>query len=151
MVTREGKCRWCGVHREFDDAQTGVKKIFPTRDQCQLGPFTSGSRRQFNYWTAGTTGCLLFYRYEEMVSAGKVELGGLSRSASHRNFGNILGAYYAIRCGLPVSRLICASNRNNVLSDFIRTGTYDRRREFHKTESPSMDILNLVQRSNAAV
>jgi threonine synthase len=57
------------------------------------------------------------------------------------NFGNILAAYYASRCGLPVSRLICASNRNKVLADFINTGTYDRRREFFKTESPSMDIL----------
>jgi threonine synthase len=57
------------------------------------------------------------------------------------NFGNILAAYYAIRCGLPVSQLICASNRNKVLTDFIRTGVYDRRREFFKTESPSMDIL----------
>ena len=57
------------------------------------------------------------------------------------NFGNILAAYYAIRCGLPVSKLICASNINKVLTDFIRTGVYDRRREFLKTESPSMDIL----------
>jgi threonine synthase len=77
-----------------------------------------------------------------MVSAGKVRRGQkINVCVPTGNFGNILAAYYAIRCGLPVSKLICASNINKVLTDFIRTGVYDRRREFLKTESPSMDIL----------
>ena len=77
-----------------------------------------------------------------MVRAGKIRRGRkIPICVPTGNFGNILAAYYACQCGLPVSRLICASNRNKVLADFINTGTYDRRREFFKTESPSMDIL----------
>ena len=77
-----------------------------------------------------------------MVRAGKIRRGQkVPVCVPTGNFGNILAAYYAAHCGLPVSRLICASNRNKVLTDFISTGTYDRRREFFKTESPSMDIL----------
>jgi threonine synthase len=80
--------------------------------------------------------------YEEMALAGKVKRGDeINLCVPTGNFGNILAAYYAVRCGLPVAKLICASNINKVLTDFIRTGIYDRRREFHKTESPSMDIL----------
>ena len=80
--------------------------------------------------------------YEEMVAVGKVSRGDkINICVPTGNFGNILAAYYAVRCGLPVSKLICASNVNKVLNDFIRTGIYDRRREFYKTDSPSMDIL----------
>jgi threonine synthase len=83
-----------------------------------------------------------FTGYDDMVAAGKVRKGQpILICVPTGNFGNILAAYYAIRCGLPVARLICASNRNKVLTEFIRTGVYDRRREFFKTESPSMDIL----------
>jgi threonine synthase len=80
--------------------------------------------------------------YEEMVAAGRIQRGQrINICVPTGNFGNILAAYYALKCGLPVSRLICASNRNKILTEFIRTGLYDRRREFYKTESPSMDIL----------
>ncbi len=77
-----------------------------------------------------------------MAAAGKISPGDpILICVPTGNFGNILAAYYAQRCGLPVAKLICASNRNKVLTDFIRQGVYDRRREFYRTESPSMDIL----------
>jgi threonine synthase len=77
-----------------------------------------------------------------MIAAKKIMRGQLIHiCVPTGNFGNIIAAYYAFRCGLPVSRLICASNINKILTDFIRSGIYDRRREFYKTESPSMDIL----------
>ena len=77
-----------------------------------------------------------------MIAAGRIKRGQkINVCVPTGNFGNVLAAYYAIRCGLPVSKLICASNINRVLTDFIRTGVYDRRRDFYKTESPSMDIL----------
>ena len=83
-----------------------------------------------------------FTGYDQMVRAGIIRPGQkIPICVPTGNFGNILAAYYASQCGLPVSRLICASNRNKILTDFINTGTYDRRREFFKTESPSMDIL----------
>ena len=83
-----------------------------------------------------------FSAYLDIVNAGKMKMGDkLNFAVPTGNFGNILAAYYASRMGLPVGRLICASNRNNVLTDFFRGGEYDSRREFYKTMSPSMDIL----------
>jgi len=146
MVTqRGGNVGACGVIGNFDDAQTGVKKIFSDSEinaRLEIFHLRLSSANSINWGRLAPQIVYYFTAYEEMVSAGKVERGRpITVCVPTGNFGNILGAYYAIRCGLPVSRLICASNRNNVLSDFIRTGTYDRRREFHKTESPSMDIL----------
>ncbi len=146
MVTqRGGNVGACGVVGNFDDAQTGVKKIFSDPEiNARLETFhlRLSSANSINWGRLAPQIVYYFTAYEEMVSAGKVARGRpITICVPTGNFGNILGAYYAIRCGLPVSRLICASNRNNVLSDFIRTGIYDRRREFHKTESPSMDIL----------
>jgi threonine synthase len=146
MVTQRGSnVGACGVIGNFDDAQTGVKKIFSDPEiNSSLETFhlRLSSANSINWGRLAPQIVYYFAAYEEMVSAKKVERGRpITICVPTGNFGNILGAYYAIRCGLPVSRLICASNRNNVLSDFIRTGIYDRRREFHKTESPSMDIL----------
>src|SRR5699024_10839688 len=83
-----------------------------------------------------------FYAYFRLAEQGAVAWGSpVDFCVPTGNFGDILAGYYAKRMGLPVGKLVCASNQNNVLSDFIRTGTYDRRREFYKTTSPSMDIL----------
>ena len=146
MVTQRGRnVGACGVIGNFDDAQTGVKKIFSDpkiNARLQRVDLRLSSANSINWGRLAPQIVYYFSAYEEMVSAGKVQRGKpVNVCVPTGNFGNILGAYYAIRCGLPVSRLICASNRNNVLSDFIRTGIYDRRREFFKTESPSMDIL----------
>jgi threonine synthase len=146
MVTqRGGNVGACGVIGNFDDAQTGVKKIFSEPEiNVRLETFhlRLSSANSINWGRLAPQVVYYFTAYEEMVSAGTVRRGQpINICVPTGNFGNILGAYYAIRSGLPVSRLICASNRNNVLADFIRTGIYDRRREFYKTESPSMDIL----------
>ena len=83
-----------------------------------------------------------FYAYFRLVESGAAAWGQpVDFCVPTGNFGDILAGYYAKRMGLPVGKLICASNKNNVLADFIRTGTYDKRREFYKTASPSMDIL----------
>ena len=146
MVTQRGSNTGaCAVIGNFDDAQTGVKKIFSDsgingrleKSHCRLS-----SANSINWGRLAPQIVYYYTAYDEMVSAGKVRRGQkINVCVPTGNFGNILAAYYAIRSGLPVSRLICASNINKVLTDFIRTGVYDRRREFLKTESPSMDIL----------
>ena len=146
MVTQRGKnVGVCGVIGNFDDAQTGVKQIFSKRDineTLEGSRFRLSSANSINWGRLAPQIAYYFTVYEEMVLAGKVKRGDeINLCVPTGNFGNILAAYYATRCGLPVSKLICASNINKVLTDFIRTGVYDRRREFHKTESPSMDIL----------
>jgi len=146
MVTqRGGNVGACGVKGNFDDAQTGVKKIFSDKEinsRLEKFRFRLSSANSINWGRLAPQIAYYFTGYDEMVSSGKIKRGeSITVCVPTGNFGNILGAYYAIRCGLPVGKLICASNLNNVLTDFIRTGTYDRRREFYKTESPSMDIL----------
>ena len=82
------------------------------------------------------------YGYIKMIENGAIKNGdAINIEVPTGNFGNILAAYYACQMGIPVNKFICASNKNKVLTDFIRTGTYDRNREFHITNSPSMDIL----------
>jgi threonine synthase len=146
MVTQRGSnVGACAVVGNFDDAQTGVKKIFSAPEinaKLEAFHYRLSSANSINWGRLAPQIVYYFSAYEEMVSAGSIRRGQpIPICVPTGNFGNILGAYYAIRCGLPVSRLICASNQNNVLTDFIRSGTYDRRREFFKTESPSMDIL----------
>jgi threonine synthase len=146
MVTQRGRnVGVCGVIGNFDDAQTGVKQIFSSsdvNDKLAAIHFRLSSANSINWGRLAPQIVYYFTGYEEMVRAGKVGRGQpINICVPTGNFGNILAAYYAIRCGLPVSKLICASNINKVLTDFIRTGVYDRRREFFKTESPSMDIL----------
>ena len=146
MVTQRGSNTGaCAVIGNFDDAQTGVKRIFSDsaiNRRLETSHFRLSSANSINWGRLAPQIAYYYTAYEEMVSSGKVTRGQkINICVPTGNFGNILAAYYAIRCGLPVSKLICASNINKVLTDFIRTGVYDRRREFLKTESPSMDIL----------
>ena len=146
MVTQQGSNTGaCGVIGNFDDAQSGVKQIFSDsviNTRLETLRFRLSSANSINWGRLAPQIVYYYTAYEEMVTAGKVRRGQkINICVPTGNFGNILAAYYAIRCGLPVSKLICASNINKVLTDFIRTGVYDRRREFYKTESPSMDIL----------
>lgn len=146
MATQEGgNVGVCGVYGNFDDTQTAVKRIFT---DPALGQRLAAQGKQFSSANSINWGRLapqiVYYisAYCDMVETGELTMGDLVNIAVPTgNFGNILAAYYAKHMGLPVGRLICASNINNVLSDFIASGTYDRRREFHLTASPSMDIL----------
>ena len=146
MNTQEGEnvCV-CAIEGNFDDAQTGVKKIF-TDDTVKAA--LEANNRMFSSANSINWGRLLpqivyyFSAYLDLVNTGKVQLGEeINVVVPTGNFGNILAAYYAKRMGLPVKKFICASNSNNVLTDFIRTGTYDKKRAFYTTVSPSMDIL----------
>jgi threonine synthase len=146
MVTQRGtNVGACAVKGNFDDAQNGVKQIFSAPEvNGRLAAFhyRLSSANSINWGRLAPQIAYYFTGYEEMVAAGKIQRGQrINICVPTGNFGNILAAYYALKCGLPVSRLICASNRNKILTEFIRTGLYDRRREFYKTESPSMDIL----------
>ena len=146
MVTQRGQnVGVCGVVGNFDDAQTGVKQIFAGREinaRLKNSHYRLSSANSINWGRLAPQVAYYYAGYEAMVDAGKVQRGQrINICVPTGNFGNILAAYYAIRCGLPVAKLVCASNINKVLTDFIRTGRYDRRREFYKTESPSMDIL----------
>jgi len=146
MVTQRGRnVGACAVKGNFDDAQTGVKRIFSDstlKRKLADSHFQLSSANSINWGRLAPQVAYYFTGYDDMAAAGKIRPGQpIVICVPTGNFGNILAAYYAIRCGLPVSRLICASNRNKVLAEFIRTGVYERRREFFKTESPSMDIL----------
>ena len=142
MVTQEGKnvCV-CAVRGNFDDTQTGVKEIFSKGLPAESGIRLS-SANSINIGRLAPQVVYYFKAYRDLLEAGKISLGDpVDYVVPTGNFGDILAGYLAKRLGLPVGKLVCASNRNNVLTDFLRTGTYDRRRPFHKTLSPSMDIL----------
>lgn len=129
----------------FDDAQTGVKRIFGDRDFAarldESGWFLS-SANSINWGRLLPQIAYYVSAYCDMINAGKIANGGrINFCVPTGNFGNILAGWYAKQMGLPVARFVCASNSNNVLTDFINTGTYDRNRQFHCTISPSMDIL----------
>ena len=142
MVTQEGdNVAVCAVRGNFDDAQTGVKQIFTACQGKQL-PFRLSSANSINIGRLAPQVMYYFRAYKDLLAAGKIKLGDkVNFSVPTGNFGDILAGYLAKKMGLPVGTLICASNANNVLTDFIRTGTYDRRRPLLKTTSPSMDIL----------
>ena len=142
MVTQEGgNVAVCAVHGNFDDAQTGVKNIFAACQGKDL-PFALSSANSINIGRLAPQIMYYFRAYRDLLDAGKIILGDeVNFSVPTGNFGDILAGYFAKKLGLPVGRLICASNANNVLTDFIRTGTYDRQRPLLKTTSPSMDIL----------
>ena len=142
MVTQEGgNVAVCAVKGNFDDAQTGVKQIFTQCQRKEL-PFSLSSANSINIGRLAPQVMYYFRSYRDLLDAGKIKLGDrVNFSVPTGNFGDILAGYLAKRLGLPVGTLICASNANNVLTDFIRTGTYDRRRPLLKTTSPSMDIL----------
>ena len=146
MVTQEGNnVAVCAVVGNFDDAQTGVKNIFAAAENGKL-PGGNGCRlstaNSINIGRLAPQITYYFKAYADLLSRGQIQMGDkVNFSVPTGNFGDILAGYLAKKLGLPVGTLICASNANNVLTDFIRTGTYDRRRPLHKTVSPSMDIL----------
>lgn len=146
MVTQKGaNTLVVGIHGNFDDAQTGVKKIFSDKE---LETEMAGKGFQFSSANSINIGrlvpqiCYYVYAYARLLAEGKIEEGEkINVVVPTGNFGNILAAFYAKNMGLPIGRLICASNENKVLFDFFKTGVYDRNREFVLTSSPSMDIL----------
>ena len=142
MVTQEGgNVAVCAVYGNFDDAQTGVKNIFAACQDREL-PFMLSSANSINIGRLAPQIMYYFRAYRDLLDAGTISMGDeVNYSVPTGNFGDILAGYFAKKLGLPVGKLICASNANNVLTDFIRTGTYDRRRPLYKTTSPSMDIL----------
>ena len=146
MVTQiGGNVAVCGIRGNFDDAQTEVKHIFADADLAQrlLGQnVVLSSANSINVGRLVPQVTYYFYAYARLVAAGAVKLGeAIDFCVPTGNFGDVLAGYYAKRMGLPVGKLVVASNANNVLTDFITTGTYDRQRPFVKTISPSMDIL----------
>ena len=142
MVTQEGEnVTVCAVRGNFDDAQTGVKNIFAACQGKNL-TYDLSSANSINIGRLAPQVMYYFKAYRDLLDAGTIQLGDtVNYSVPTGNFGNILAGYLAKLLGLPVGMLICASNANNVLTDFIRTGTYDKRRPLLKTTSPSMDIL----------
>ena len=142
MVTQEGaNVTVCAVRGNFDDAQTGVKNIFAACQGKDL-PYDLSSANSINIGRLAPQVMYYFKAYRDLLDAGKIKMGDtVNYSVPTGNFGDILAGYLAKLLGLPVGMLICASNANNVLTDFIRTGTYDKRRPLLKTTSPSMDIL----------
>ncbi len=142
---RGGNVFVSAVEGNFDDAQTGVKAIFSDREFAkkldEKGIFLS-SANSINWGRLLPQIVYYFSAYCDYVNSGKIKMGDeIDFCVPTGNFGDILAGWYAKKMGLPVRRLICASNRNNVLTDFINTGVYDRNREFFTTISPSMDIL----------
>ena len=142
MVTQEGSnVTVCAVRGNFDDAQTGVKNIFAACQGKDL-PYRLSSANSINIGRLAPQIMYYFRSYRDLLDAEVIQLGQeVNFSVPTGNFGDILAGYLAKLLGLPVGRLICASNANNVLTDFIRTGTYNRLRPLLKTTSPSMDIL----------
>ena len=146
MNTQEGENVYvCAIRGNFDDAQTAVKKIFTDK---ATGEILADHNMMFSSANSINWGRLLpqivYYisAYCDMVNMGKVSFGEpINITVPTGNFGNILAAYYARKMGLPVKKLVCASNSNNVLTDFIHTGVYNKNRDFYTTVSPSMDIL----------
>lgn len=146
MATQEGKnVTVCAIKGNFDDAQTAVKKIFTDPDMKKVldqHGIMFSSANSINIGRLLPQVVYYFYAYFKLCHAEKLTLGQpMNIVVPTGNFGNILAAYYAKRMGLPVKKFICASNANKVLTDFIRTGVYNRKREFYATASPSMDIL----------
>ena len=135
----------CAVRGNFDDAQTGVKNIFASvgREGLLKGKGVSlSSANSINIGRLAPQVVYYYRSYADLVKAGRIRTGDkVDFVVPTGNFGDILAGYFAKEMGLPVGKLVCASNANNVLTDFLRTGRYDRRRPFYKTVSPSMDIL----------
>ena len=146
MVTQEGEnVDVRAVIGNFDDAQAGVKRIFSDeaiRAELDKRGYFLSSANSINWGRILPQVVYYISAYCDLVRDGAITMGDkVNFCVPTGNFGDILAAYYAKRMGLPVGKLICASNSNNVLTDFLRTGIYDRNRPFHTTISPSMDIL----------
>ena len=140
MQTQEGSnVKVCGIEGNFDDAQSGVKKAF---EEVSVKGVSLGSANSINIGRLTPQVAYYFYAYAKMLRDGKLSYGEkLDFVVPTGNFGDILAGWIAKRMGLPVGRLLCASNKNRILTDFLETGRYDRRRDFYLTASPSMDIL----------
>ncbi len=146
MATQTGdNVQVYAVQGNFDDAQTGVKRVFAEEavaEELAARNIRLSSANSINWGRLAPQIVYYFYAYFRLVDEGAVAWGDpVDFCVPTGNFGDILAGFYAKQMGLPVGKLVCASNKNNVLTDFIRTGTYDARRTFYKTASPSMDIL----------
>ena len=146
MATQEGaNVAVYAVRGNFDDAQTGVKRVFGDKAiAAKLAErnIRLSSANSINWGRLVPQIVYYFAAYAQLLKAGKITFGDeVDFCVPTGNFGDILAGYYAKQMGLPVGRLVCASNQNNVLTDFLSTGTYTAKREFYKTTSPSMDIL----------
>ncbi len=146
MTTQEGKnVNVCAIKGNFDDAQNGVKAIFTNQDiadELDKNGMMFSSANSINWGRLAPQIIYYISSYAQLVKDGEIGLGDkINIVVPTGNFGNILAGFYAKKMGIPVNKLICASNANNVLTDFIRTGVYNRNRPFHTTISPSMDIL----------
>ena len=146
MATQEGaNVAVYAVRGNFDDTQTGVKRVFGDKTiAAKLAErnIRLSSANSINWGRLVPQIVYYFAAYAQLLKAGKITFGDeVDFCVPTGNFGDILAGYYAKQMGLPVGRLVCASNQNNVLTDFLSTGTYTAKREFYKTTSPSMDIL----------
>ncbi len=146
MITQEGQNVFISaVEGNFDDAQTGVKKIFADEQfisTLEQQGLKMSSANSINWGRLLPQIVYYVSSYMDLCQEGHIKAGDpINVVVPTGNFGNILAAYYAYKMGIPINKLICASNSNNVLTEFIRTGCYDRKREFERTISPSMDIL----------
>ena len=146
MCTQEGdNVNVVAVKGNFDDCQTAVKRIFHSdrcKEELKEKNVLLSSANSINFGRLAPQIAYYFSAYLDLVSSEQIALGDkVDFTVPTGNFGNILAAYYAKQMGLPVGTLVCASNKNNVLTDFIQSGTYDCKRSFYKTMSPSMDIL----------
>ena len=146
MVTQKGANTYVvGIEGNFDDAQTGVKKMFGDKElaaELDAAGYQFSSANSINIGRLVPQIVYYVYAYTRLLVNGEIEAGEkMNVVVPTGNFGNILAAYYAKNMGVPINKLICASNENKVLYDFFATGTYDKNREFVLTSSPSMDIL----------
>ena len=146
MVTQKGKnTHVIGIKGNFDDAQNGVKEMFNDEKlakELEKNGYQFSSANSINIGRLVPQIVYYVYAYAVLVGSGEIKNGEvINVTVPTGNFGNILAAYYAKRMGLPIAKLICASNENKVLFDFFNCGTYDKNREFILTKSPSMDIL----------
>ena len=146
MVTQQGgNVGVYAVKGNFDDAQTGVKRVFADKQlaaELAKKDVRLSSANSINWGRLVPQIVYYFAAYGHLVRNHEIEMGQpVDFCVPTGNFGDILAGYYAKQMGLPVGKLVCASNRNNVLTEFFETGTYNARREFFKTTSPSMDIL----------
>jgi len=145
MASQEGKnVHVCAIEGNFDDAQSAVKKIFVDdnfKKVLEENNMEFSSANSINWGRLCPQIVYYVSAYVDMLADGTDMSNGFNICVPTGNFGNILAAYYAKCMGVPVNKLICASNSNNVLTDFIKTGTYDKNRNFYTTISPSMDIL----------
>ncbi len=146
MATQTGSnVNVCAIRGNFDDAQTGVKRIFgdtAMADELEKKGYILSSANSINWGRLAPQIVYYVSAYCDLLTAGTISMGEtMDVCVPTGNFGNIFAGYIAKLMGLPIRHFVCASNQNNILTDFLRTGTYDRNRAFHLTMSPSMDIL----------